>query len=127
MVNSRNKGKAGELELAHELTRLLGVDARRGQQFSGSPDSPDVRTNLPGLHIECKRVERFNLYDALAQSARDAGPDEIPIVCHRRNRTKWVVIVELDRLTDLANLLERHLQKRRIVPPDHGRKSQGAG
>ena len=71
MVNSRNKGKAGELELAHELTRILGCEARRGQQFSGSPDSPDVMTNLPGLHIECKRVERFNLYDALAQSAQN--------------------------------------------------------
>ena len=29
---SRDKGKRGELELAHELERLLGIEARRGRQ-----------------------------------------------------------------------------------------------
>lgn len=118
MVNSRNKGKSGELELAHELERLWGVSARRGQQFSGSPESPDVVTGLPGLHIECKRTETLRLYDALAQCKRDAGPDEIPVVCHRRNRGRWIAVVELGRLLDLANLLARHLQKRNVPPSE---------
>lgn len=34
-INSRSKGKRGELELSKELQRLFGVDCRRGQQFSG--------------------------------------------------------------------------------------------
>jgi hypothetical protein len=40
-MNSRNKGKRGELEAAHMLTHE-GFPARRGQQFSGGTDSPDV-------------------------------------------------------------------------------------
>lgn len=92
MTNSRNKGKQGELELARVL-RLYGYDTRRGQQFKGSPDSPDV-LGLPGIHIECKRVEKLNLYDALSQSKSDAGED-IPVVMHRRNRSKWLVTMEL--------------------------------
>jgi len=38
---SRNKGASGERELARELSRLLRVDARRGQQHCGGPDSPE--------------------------------------------------------------------------------------
>ena len=76
---SRDKGKRGERELAAELNRVLGITARRGVQFQGSPDSPDVITSLPDLHIECKRTERFQLYRALEQAVEDAGT-KIPIV-----------------------------------------------
>jgi Holliday junction resolvase len=94
---SRNKGKVGERELAHELTRVLGVRARRGVQFRGSPESPDVITDIPDVHIECKRMERFRLYDALDQAVSDAG-NNIPVVLHRQNHKPWVVIVRLDDL-----------------------------
>ena len=83
MVNSRNKGKSGELELAHELERLWGVSARRGQQFSGSPDSPDVVTGIPGLHIECSD-RNSPLADAWRSPAR-RGPTKSGRR-HRRNR-----------------------------------------
>ncbi|MDD3585644.1 MAG: hypothetical protein PHQ75_00550 [Thermoguttaceae bacterium] len=107
-INSRNKGAAGERELAHELVRVFGCTARRGQQFSGSPESPDVVTSLPGIHIECKRTERLNLYAAMDQATRDSGANEIPVVCHRSNRKAWVVIVRLDDLPGLLNnLLEQ--------------------
>ncbi len=105
MTNSRTKGASGERELARELARVLGCRARRGQQYSGSPDSPDVVTDIPGIHIECKRTETLRLYDALAQARRDAGTDEVPVVIHRRNRGKWIVILELEDLPVLAHLL----------------------
>ena len=49
MINSRRKGKAGELEWAR-LCREHGYDCRRGQQFSGSNGDADV-VGLPGIHI----------------------------------------------------------------------------
>lgn len=52
-MNSREKGKRGERELAGELRRH-GYDARRGQQYCGANGDADV-VGLPGLHIECKR------------------------------------------------------------------------
>lgn len=92
--NSRKKGKTGELELAHELSKW-GFDCRRGQQFRGGGDSPDV-TGLPGVHIECKRVERLLLDDAMEQSRRDAeGTGEVPVVMHRRNEKPWKVTMDL--------------------------------
>ncbi len=40
-VNSRQKGARGERQWRDEL-RAHGFQARRGQQFSGPPESPDV-------------------------------------------------------------------------------------
>lgn len=93
-MNSRRKGKGGELELA-AILREHGYDARRGQQYRGGGDSPDV-TGLPGVHIECKRVERLDLDAAFEQATRDAAPGEVPAVFHRRNGKPWKVTVSLE-------------------------------
>ena len=94
-INSRAKGATGERELANYL-KDAGFQARRGQQFSGSSDSPDVVCpSLDSFHIECKRVEAGSLYVWLQQSVRDAG-DKTPLVIHRRNKKDWVVIMKLD-------------------------------
>ena len=93
-MNSRRKGKHGELELASKL-REYGYDCRRGQQYSGANGDADV-VGLPGIHIECKRVERLNLEDAMAQSRRDARDGEIPVVMHRKTRSPWLVTTTLE-------------------------------
>lgn len=96
ITNSRAKGCRGERELA-EFIRAAGFEARRGQQYSGLSDSPDVVTSIPGVHFECKRVEAGNLYKWLAQAKRDAK-GKLPIVAHKRNREEWVAILPLDEL-----------------------------
>lgn len=94
-VNSRRKGKEGELELARIL-RTYGFNTRRGQQFKGGGDSPDVM-GLPGVHIECKRVQNLNIEKAMVQSRTDAEEtDDVPVVIHRRDREKWKVTMDLD-------------------------------
>ena len=94
MVNSRNKGKAGELELSHKLQEF-GYSTRRGQQFSGANGDADV-VGLPHIHIECKRVENLNLERAYNQAVSDAREDEIPTVFHRKNRKPWMVTLSLE-------------------------------
>lgn len=98
-MNSKNKGSRGERELAEKL-REYGFDAHRGQQFSGGYDSPDVY-GLPGIHIECKRVERLNISEAYHQAERDAEGKAIPAVFHRRNREKWMVTLSLDDFMEI--------------------------
>ena len=92
MTNSRAKGAEGEREWASFL-RDHGLMARRGQQFSGGSDSPDVLCpDLPEIHFEVKRVEALSLYKAMEQSIQDSG-SRMPVVAHRRNRKDWVVIM----------------------------------
>lgn len=93
-MNSRDKGARGERELAKKL-KEYGYECRRGQQFCGANGDADV-IGLPKLHIECKRVERLNLYDAMAQAKHDARKGELPAVFHRKNNCKWLVTMEID-------------------------------
>lgn len=103
-INSRAKGAVGERELAAFLTSH-GFPARRGQQFAGGPDSPDVVCErLDRFHIECKRVEAGNPYNWLAQAERDKGDGQIPLVCHRRNGKGWLAVLPLE---DFLNLVRK--------------------
>jgi Holliday junction resolvase len=52
-MNSREKGKRGERQWRDEL-RAQGFAARRGQQFSGSPDSPDVVCDDLPASLRCR-------------------------------------------------------------------------
>ena len=89
-LDSRKKGGRGEREFA-ALCRDEGYTAaKRGQQYQGGADSPDVK-GLPGIHVEVKRVERLNIHEAMKQAARDSSGCAIPIVAHRRNRDNWLV------------------------------------
>lgn len=94
MTNGKQKGARYERELASKF-REYGFDARRGQQYCGANGDADV-IGLPGIHVEAKRVEKLNLYDAMAQAKRDARENEIPAVFHRKNNCETLVTMELD-------------------------------
>lgn len=105
-MNSNRKGKEGERELAN-LLKAHGYDCRRGQQFCGSNGDADV-VGLPGIHIECKRVEKLNIYEAVEQSINDAREGEMPTVMHRKNHKDWLVTMTME---DWMKLYERRLHK----------------
>lgn len=99
-INSRAKGARGEREAAKILTEA-GFPARRGQQFSGGKDSPDVVCDsLSQFHIEVKRKETGNVYQWIAQALRD-NPEKIPLVFHKRNDQDWLAILPLDNFLKL--------------------------
>lgn len=99
---SRQKGKRGEREAAAELGAIFACDARRGVQYQGGPDSPDVVLTGVNVHVEAKRVEALNLYKALEQAKGDAMPGKVPIVWHRKNGKPSVIVVETAMLMRLA-------------------------
>ena len=108
MTKSREKGKKGELEAASKIREVFHTEARRGQQFHGGPNSPDIVTGLPGVHFEVKRTETLSLYLAMEQAIRDAAPSETPVVLHRRNKKDWLWIC---RLEDVPELLQKLTQE----------------
>lgn len=131
MTNSRAKGCRGERELAKYLRDDLGFgEARRGQQFKGTPDSPDVICPaLPGVLIECKRVTGLKpgtvLYDeAWARVCDEAADGHMaPVLFFRQNREHWqmacfwygaecVIHTLPDQRYVLRNLNERAMRAR---------------
>src|SRR5690242_19954430 len=103
-MNSREKGKRGERGW-RDVLRAEGFEARRGQQFAGSPESPDVVCPaLSWIHFEVKAVERLNVEEAMEQARRDAQRGErrgksgrkVPVVAHRRRFRAWLVTMEAE-------------------------------
>ena len=100
-VNSRAKGAAGERELARKLNEY-GFSTRRTVQYNGkAEDGQADLVGLKGIHIESKRVERLNLYDAMAQAIHDAKDGELPTVFHRKNHSEWLVTMRLESWIEL--------------------------
>lgn len=97
----RTKGKVGERELSRELARLFGVECHRTQQHCGDAGDSDV-VGLPGVFIECKRVQALNVPKAVAKAVEQCPDGELPAVFHRRNREPWLVTIQLDDLPALA-------------------------
>ena len=108
-MNSKNKGKRFE-RLVAGLFKSIGYDARRGQQYCGANGDADV-VGVPGLHIECKHVERLNLYDAIAQSKHDARQNELPVVIHKKNNCNVLVTMEFDDWAKLYCIWESEVNK----------------
>ena len=106
-MNSKRKGKVGELEACAALREHLGVTAHRAQQYCGSAGDADLQTSLAGVHFECKRTENLRLYEAVEQAESESG-GKVPVVLHRRNKKPWLAIVPLDRLAELARRIERN-------------------
>ena len=102
-INSRQKGAAGERELSHKL-KEYGYEARRGQQYCGSNGDADV-IGLPGVHIECKRVEKLNIDAALQQAIHDASDHQNPAVF----QPDWKVTI---RLEDFMKLYDESCKRK---------------
>lgn len=100
---SKNKGKRGERECANML-KARGYDARRGVQFKGGLDSPDVVCeDLGFIHIEAKWVEKLNLYNAFDQAKADAGMEKVPVVIQKKSRMDCLVTMSF---FDWVNLVQ---------------------
>jgi Holliday junction resolvase len=110
-MNSCTKGKVGEREW-RDVLKAKGFEARRGRQFSGSPDSPDVVSNLP-FHFEVKRVEALNINKAMEQAKRDCGKS-VPVVAHRKNKCTWLVTMAAEDWLELVR--EKHADACSIAP-----------
>lgn len=101
---SRQKGARFELEVAHYLQAHGYPDAHRTAQHCGKTgDAGDVE-GVGGLHVECKHVEKLNLYNAYHQAVRDSdanGDGNIPVVIHKRNREETLVTLSLDNFIQI--------------------------
>jgi Holliday junction resolvase len=94
---SRNKGAAGERELAGILSDRLGyvVQRKLGQARDGGDD-----IQVAKYRIEVKRREALAIEKWCEQIEKCAGPGEIPVLAFRRNGQPWRCVVPLDWCID---------------------------
>lgn len=88
-LKSRNKGKAGEREIAALVRELTGWEVRRRvRQHEGDSDLEGV----PGWSVEVKRYAKAARADVRGwwgQAARQAGEGQTPVLFWRQDRDEW--------------------------------------
>ncbi len=96
-MNSKQKGKRGELEAVKLLRDFGFLNVRRSVQYNGKAEDgqPDI-VGVQGVHIEVKRNERLNVNEAMDQAIRDSQDGETPIVLHRKNNKPWLVTMRAE-------------------------------
>lgn len=89
---ARNKGAAGERELAALLSEHLGFVVKRnlGQARDGADD-----LTVAQFRIEVKRRETLRIDEWSQQVEACAQPGEVPVVAYRRNGQPWRVVLKL--------------------------------
>lgn len=89
---ARNKGAAGERELAAILADELGFVVKRklGQARDGGDD-----IQVGQYRIEVKRREALRLDEWCKQIEQASQPGDVPVVAYRRNGQPWRVVVPL--------------------------------
>jgi Holliday junction resolvase len=90
---ARNKGAAGEREVAKILADNLGFVVKRN--LSQSRDGADDIT-IQKFRVEVKRQETLSIDKWSAQVESCAKPGEVPVVIYRRNGQPWRVCLLLD-------------------------------
>jgi len=110
-INSRTKGKQGELELASTIYEQTGIRLHRNliQTRSGGYDLlvgddqvGPVADHLRQYAIECKRAKAATpayinkWWEQATRQANDAG--KIPCLAYRADRHEWRVIIPMSVL-----------------------------
>lgn len=92
-IASRDKGARTERTLAALLNEYGFDNVHRGYTFHHESDV----VGLEGIHIECKSVERLNIFKAMEQAESEAKKrnDGVPTVFHKRTRTGFLVTMRI--------------------------------
>jgi hypothetical protein len=100
---SRDKGARGEREVARVFTAAgLPADRTAALQAGGVPGAGDVTIReLPSLHVESKRTEKYTLPEWLAQVEAATLPGQPYVIAFRRSHAPWRGVVDLAWLADL--------------------------
>jgi hypothetical protein len=59
---------------------------------------------VPGLFIESKAVEKLSIHPVMERAVREAG-HKLAVVAHKKNRTGWLITLQLSDLPRLIAML----------------------
>ena len=109
---SREHGKYYEREAVRFWRELGYGDARRSQQYAGGVDSADITGGPTSFHIEVKGGKSLpNVYGAIEQARKDAGPMKIPLCMLKRKNREWVFVVPYEHIDFITRCVEHYVKK----------------
>ena len=105
MINSKKKGKKGELYVVNKF-KEYGYNCNRTAQFKGNTGRADDIEGIDYIHCEVKFVEKLNLEEAMNQAIRDSlesNREAFPTVFHKKNYKDLLVTMRFDDWIQIYN------------------------
>lgn len=88
-INSKSKGKRGELYVVHQFKEEGFDEVHRTAQFKGNTGQAGDIEGIKYIHAEVKFVENLNISKAMEQAERDSNANkrnDFPVVFHKKSR-----------------------------------------
>lgn len=108
-MNSQQKGKRKEREIAKIIAKKFDVQCRR-TPCSGALDFKGDIVSLQGVaaeyHWEIKNQEKLNIWSALNQAIRDARPGKTPVVVFSKAFSDNYVALRFDDFINMIKEIE---------------------
>lgn len=104
-INSKQKGKKGELYVANKF-KEHGYNCNRTAQFKGNTGRADDIEGIDYIHCEVKFVERLNIEEAIKQAIRDSlasNRKAMPTVFHKKNYNELLVTMRFEDWIKMYN------------------------
>jgi hypothetical protein len=70
---------------------------------------------VPGLFIESKAVEKLSIHPVMERAVKEAG-SKLAVVAHKKNRTSWLITLQLADLPRLVSMLSSSMTQGRGDP-----------
>ncbi len=111
MINSQNKGKKAERDVAKEINKYLGTNVRRTPQSGGMSikgDIIDINPNSAAFdyHFEVKNQKNLSIKKWWEQIYSDCPPGKTPVNVFKMNAKFYATLELKDWLSSLAELQE---------------------
>ena len=113
----REKGARGE-RMLKEFLNSLGLSVKRGYVFLKQSDL----TDLPGIHVECKFVEKLSVRKSMRQAIQEAKKrmDGMPTVFWKVSREPWLTIMLTEDWVKLYRIARERVEngkQENVFPP----------
>lgn len=107
--SQREKGKLGERR-ARDIVKSWGINARRGVQYRGDPEAPDVVCEAD-IYVEAKWRAAGHPGKWLAEAAVEAPLNHVPCVIHKRPRQPELVTLYAEHVPAFVDAVRRAIAK----------------
>ena len=119
--SAKSKGRRLQQQVAEDILstfpELSGNDVRSVSMGTNGEDiimSPLAESLFP-YSIECKNVERLNVWGAVTQASGNCGSSKTPMVVFTKNRSKVYAVIPW---STMILLHKRQLSDTTVAPPE---------
>ena len=118
-LNSNQKGKRFERDVAKQLNKKFNTNVRRTPMSGGMSIKGDIIDINPDsilfdYHWECKNQEKLNIWKALEQSRNDAPRGKTPLVIFTKNFELDYCAIEFNDFINLLLELEEFRNQKKL-------------